>query len=459
MTRHVLEIPWIDPCEAFAAFAEQPYSLFLDSADQNHPDARYSFIAAYPTEMIEAKDGLITITNAQKQTRFKACPFETVKKRLAFWGMDSPPEAGLPPFQGGAAGIFSYDLARGIERLPATAAQNNDIPDMAIGIYDQVLAFDHQTHKAWIIGREAKMEFIRSVLMGGTSHATNAIQTPLWKSNFYESAYKKNVERVIDYIRAGDIFQANLSQRFEAALPKNFDSFAHYKTLRAVNPAPFAGYMNLGSIKISSASPERFLSVRDDRIETKPIKGTRPRLSDPAADQSQIEDLKNSDKDRTENIMIVDLLRNDLSKVCEPRSVAVEKLCEVESFASVHHLVSTITGTLSPNQTSLDALRACFPGGSITGAPKIRAMEIIEELEPQRRGAYCGAMGYIGFDGEMDMNIMIRTLTFEPGRVSFQAGGGITADSDPAQEYQETLDKAAAIFKSFEGEAQEQKSG
>lgn len=271
-----------------------------------------------------------------------------------------------------------------------------------------------------------------------------------WRSNFSKDKYEDRVSEVIDYIKAGDVFQVNLSQRFDAVLPPDFDAFAHYRHLRSMNPAPFAGFMNCGNIKISSASPERFLRTRGGRVETKPIKGTRPKDKNPLINHKNVIALKTSPKDRAENTMIVDLLRNDLSKVCLAHSIQVTELCAVESFASVHHLVSTVRGTLKKNKGPMDLLKACFPGGSITGAPKIRAMEIIDEMEPMRRGPYCGAMGYVGFDGSMDTNILIRTLVFKKGSVSLQAGGGIVVKSDPEKEYQETLDKAEAMFRSFD---------
>lgn len=463
MKLHVFELPPTDPCEAFAHVAHLPYSLFLDSADRTHQDARYSFIASHPIEMIEAKNGKVTVTNARQQTSFNADPFQIVKDRLAAWGFAEKKNEDLPPFQGGAAGLFGYDLARTIENLPSKAAANN-APDMAVGIYDRIIAFDHVQNKAWIIihaddetSAIRKHNFLRSIVMPVSSPFAAPEASPrsnedeiTWQANFTADAYKAQVQKVIDYIYAGDVFQANLSQMFDAALPEGFNSFKHYTTLREVNPAPFATYMNLGSLRISSASPERFLTVQDGVVQTKPIKGTRPRLMDVTEDENQKKYLQSSEKDRAENIMIVDLLRNDLSKVCAPESVHVEKLCGIETFARVHHLVSTITARLKDGISPIDLLRACFPGGSITGAPKIRAMEIIDELELTQRGPYCGSIGYIGFDGSMDMNILIRTLVCDSNTVSFQVGGGITADSNPDAEYLETLDKAAGIFASFE---------
>lgn len=448
------------PVDIFAGLHAMPYSLFFDSADRNHANARYSFIAFQPFETIEAKDGRVTVTNRDQQLSFHADPFGVVKERLAIWGADIAPRADLPPFQGGAAGFFGYDLAYGIEKLRPVVP--GGAPDMAIGLYDQVAAFDHQLNKAWLIIRadsagiaSAKhAHFLR--LTQKHELPESARPEPEWNLSFTKPAYEQAVSRVIEYIRAGDIFQANLSQRFSAQLPSGFDSFVHYLALRQVNAAPFAAYMNFGNLRLASASPERFLSVDDNgHVETKPIKGTRPRAASAREDEKLRRDLAASIKDRAENIMIVDLLRNDLSKVCQDFSVEVPALCALESFATVHHLVSTVTGSLRPGQTAVDLLRACFPGGSITGAPKVRAMGIIAELEGTARGPYCGVMGYIGFDGAMDTNIAIRTLVYEGDKVSFNVGGGITADSNPAEEYQETLDKAAAMFASFEDKQRE----
>ena len=253
------------------------------------------------------------------------------------------------------------------------------------------------------------------------------------------------------YILVVDIFQANLSQRFQADLPPGLDAWGLYRRLRARNPAPFAAYLDTGAVQIASASPERFLELRGRQVETRPIKGTRPRGATPAEDLALGQELLASAKDRAENVMIVDLLRNDLSRVCRDHTVLTPEICVLESFATVHHLVSTVTGELRPGLDAVDLLRATFPGGSITGAPKIRAMEIIAELEPTARGPYCGAIGWMGADGWMDTSITIRTFAIKDGRVAFQAGGGIVADSDPAAEYEETLAKARALLESLRG--------
>lgn len=447
---------------AFSALHNRPYSLWLDSADTLHPAGRYSYIAFSPVETIEAKDGRVTITNEWQKTTIKADPFKMAQERLAAWNADHGETIpGLPPFQGGIAGLFGYDLARGLETLPEKSLRNPMIPDMALGLYDRLIAFDHIKKKAWIVVQASDKEDAeqkRAEVFSELKPKPSASLPPpaksgekklTWKPLYKKDEYKADIQKIIDYIRAGDLFQANLSQRFEAVLPPGYNPFAHYLTLRTVNPAPFAAYMNIGGVIIASASPEQFLSVEDGIVTTRPIKGTIPRGQNKEDDAANRKKLESSFKDRAENIMIVDLLRNDLSKVCEPNSIELVDLCKTESFASVHHLVSTIRGKLK--KTPMELLRACFPGGSITGAPKIRAMEIIEELEPLRRGPYCGSIGWVGFDGTMDSNILIRTLVYQGNRVSLQTGGGITAQSNPEEEYEETLIKAARILKSFEG--------
>ncbi len=458
MTPFIRELEHKDPLKIFAALSHLPYSLLFDSADLGHPNARYSFVVSHPIETIESKDGQVTLTNWEEQKQVEGKAFDIVKQRLKHWIPEAETARGLPPFQGGVAGFFGYDMGRDLEDLPDDATHNPDMPDMAVGIYDQVMAFDHQKNQAWIIthadsyhNARKKQDYILG-LVGNPAPLPAFEGADLdWQSNFESDEYIDMVAKVVEYIKDGDIFQANLSQRFDAELPEGFEPFAHYLNMRVVNPAPFAAYMNCGNIKISSASPERFLTVKDGHVETRPIKGTRPKSGSASMDAKYREELQNSEKDRAENTMIVDLMRSDLSKVCLAKSITVTELCKLESFASVHHLVSTIKGTLKKNKTAIDLLESCFPGGSITGAPKIRAQEIIEELEPTRRGPYCGSMGFIGFDGNMDSSILIRTLVYEGQNVSFQVGGGIVADSDPDDEYQETFDKAEAIFRSFDG--------
>ncbi len=437
------DLQGFEAIELFASVAHLPYSIFLDSNRAGHPLSSHSYICWEPFETIESLDGRVTVTNKDNQFSYAADPFQVVRERLSLYAGDIKTRKDLPPFQGGAVGYFGYDLARGIENLP-TKAETTSQPDMCIGLYDKIIAFDHSENKVVLMVRaedETRALTIKNSLQK-KSIPDFYSEKLSWQTTKDDTAYKKDIARIVEYIYAGDIFQANLSRRFMAELPKHFDSFAHYAYLRTVNPAPYAAYMNFGGVKLASCSPERFLEVRGKTVETRPIKGT---LSS-SFPSSQ---LKESEKDVAENIMIVDLLRNDLSKVCDDHSIEVKKLCDVETFEGLHHLVSIVRGKLRGNQGPLEALKACFPGGSITGAPKIRAMQIIEDLEPQSRGAYCGAIGYIGFDGTMDTAITIRTLVYEGNSVHLQTGGGITAKSDPQKELDETLTKAEKIFESF----------
>lgn len=450
----VQELAWHTPHEAFRAFADEPFALFLDSATAAPGrDAalhgRWSFIAAEPTDSL-------TLRIADEPA-----PFAMLKARLAAWPpVTSRPD--LPPFIGGAAGFFGYGLGRTLERLPPEAApfatDDQNLPDMALGFYDAVLAFNMIERRAWLVSTGISEGATR---LRARYEATEPLphMPPLAPatitSNFTRAAYEHAVAQVIDYIHAGDIFQANLSQRFEARLAEGDTPYALYLRLRAASPAPFGAFFNFGEGTILSSSPERFLACRAGKVETQPIKGTRPRGISPDEDRRLAAELLASEKDRAENVMIVDLLRNDISRVCADSSVTVEKLCALESFANVHHLVSTVRGRLRADATPADLLAACFPGGSITGAPKLRAVEIIAELEPTTRGPYCGAIGYLGADGAMDTAIAIRTMVVNDRRVTFQAGGGIVADSDPATEYEETLAKARDMRRVLEGETGE----
>jgi para-aminobenzoate synthetase component 1 len=362
----------------------------------------------------------------------------------------------LPPFQGGAAGYIGYEYGGVLEDIPQPHA-DVDIPDVVIGIYDWTIAWDHVTNRCWVFADSPAMLDVLEKMIRGTppfhgNGSDNKISTQFstsFKSTFIRADYERAVEQVREYIRAGDIFQANLSQRFEELLETT--PFALYHALRAVNPAPFSCYFDAGDAVVISASPERFLRADETgHVETYPIKGTRPRSEDPARDAALRDELLASEKDAAEHVMIVDVLRNDLSRVCEYGSVQVPALMHLESYATVHHLVSKITGQLRESMTAIDLLQAAFPGGSITGAPKIRAMEIIAELEPVTRGVYCGAIGYVSVTGAMDTSIAIRTCVVRDKRVYFAAGGGIVADSDPAAEYEETLVKASALRSAVE---------
>jgi para-aminobenzoate synthetase component I len=458
----VSEIPYpADPAELFSHFAADKYSIFLDSALTDERLGRWSFVSADPKMIVRSKGPQITVLRNGEQEITAAGPFEFLKSLLAGSSIDGSPD--LPPFYGGAAGYFGYDLSHFVERLPYHAIDDLHVPDMFLGIYDWCIALDHQNRRAqliclpWRPGNDAsslglaedRRDWVTQKL-GGAVPAFEEFRaaSPL-QSNFTKESYLEMVERVRKYIAAGDIFQANVSQRFEASVEG--DAWDLYRRLRKVNPAPFAAYLNFDEVVVASASPERFLQLTNRQVETRPIKGTRPRGVTPAEDEALARELVDSSKDRAENVMIVDLLRNDIGRVCEIGTVRVPGLVELETYATVFHLVSTVAGTLKPDKDAVDLLRACWPGGSITGAPKVRAMEIIDELEPTARGVYCGSVGYIGFNGDMDTSIVIRTLVIKDGRACFQVGGGITTCSDPEEEYIETLDKGCALVRVLQG--------
>ncbi len=443
------ELPYRENSAAlFEAVADLPWAVLLDSGSHHLTQSRYDIIAAEPYTTLVTRGKLTEVRgNGSELTRDD--PLLLLRRQLAIHG---GAHCDLP-FSGGAIGYFSYDLARRFERLPASAEDTEKMPEMALGIYDWAVVVDHLERRCWLAGqgRDPETDWKWNALVARFSapaveraRAPFRITAPL-VSNLPRAAYAAAFRRVQAYIRAGDCYQINLAQRFAA--PAAGDPWLAYQALRIINPAPYSAFLNLPFGAVMSASPERFLKLDRGRVETKPIKGTRPRAGHQRLDAELAAALQASAKDRAENVMIVDLLRNDLSRNCELGSVTVPKLFDVESFPTVHHLVSTVTGRLREGRDAFDLLRGCFPGGSITGAPKLRAMQIIEELEPHRRGVYCGAIGYIGCDGNMDLNIAIRTLVFSGGAVRFSVGGGIVADSRLEDEYQETFDKAAAMLK------------
>ncbi|MBI3899341.1 MAG: aminodeoxychorismate synthase component I [Gammaproteobacteria bacterium] len=443
----IIELPYRpDSADSFEALADRPWSMFIDSGRPWSSQGRYDILVADPIETLVTRGVTTEIRSADTVVQSFDDPLTLLQQSLTRYGLITP-MASLP-FVGGAVGYFAYDLGRRFERLPAVATDVGQLPEMAVGIYDWAVVVDHVAQRSAFVavGTDAERYESLAALFHQSSlppqrtalRALAPLDTTLDRDG-YGAAFR----RVLGYIAAGDCYQVNLARRFSA--PVAGDPWAGYRALRSYNPAPYAAYLNTPNAQVLSASPERFLQVHDGVVETKPIKGTRPRHADPAVDKRIAAELLASAKDRAENVMIVDLLRNDLGKVCEYGSVHVDALCALESFATVHHLVSTVSGRLAPKVQAIDVLRACFPGGSITGAPKIRAMEIIEDLEHERRGVYCGAIGYIGFDGAMDTNIAIRTMVHQQGEMRFWAGGGLVADSVEDSEYQETIDKAAAL--------------
>ena len=451
------ELPyWPESSSLFASLAGRPWAVFLDSGRPQLEHGRWDILSADPFATLVARGATTEVRTKDGCRRLDTDPFQLLRELLGERGETIP---GLP-FCGGAMGWFSYDLARRIERLPSLAKDAEGTPDMALGLYDWALLVDHDERRSWLFGAgrdadtarrwpELTDRFSSPPPPSTTTADSREFRTsaPL-SSNMTFEQYADAFRRVQGYIREGDCYQINLAQRFVA--PVTGDSWHAYQSLRLLNPAPYAAYIRTPFADVLSSSPERFLALRGDRVETRPIKGTRPRGRNEDEDSRLRRALIASDKDRAENVMIVDLLRNDLGRVCRPGSIEVPSLFKSETYATVHHLVSTVRGRLAAGEDASSLLRACFPGGSITGAPKIRSMEIIEELEPHRRGIYCGAIGYLGFDGSMDTNIAIRTLVHSDATVRFWSGGGIVHDSELEQEYRETFDKAAALLQLLE---------
>jgi para-aminobenzoate synthetase component 1 len=434
------------PLETLAHFTDLPHVCLLHSAALDHPLSRYSFLAADPVTVItERAEGWPSARQRVRAT--------TRSGALSF--------PGLPPLQGGWIGWFSYELGTAFDRTVRHQYEPVTVPDVALGLYDWVIAWDHETAETWLVSsgvdssgirdrgrarRRADMALERWCAAPAGMRLSQACHPPAQlQSDFTADAYQRAIAAGIEHVLAGDIFQVNLAQRFSA--PFAASPVSLYRELCERTAAPMAAFIQHDGIHVLSASPERFLRFdpRTRHVETSPIKGTRPRHADAAEDTRLARELQASDKDRAENVMIVDLQRNDLARVCLPGSVRVPTLNALESHPTVHHLVSTVTGELGPDRDALDLLAATFPGGSITGAPKLRAMAVIGELEPVARGVYSGAIGWIGLDGAMDINIAIRTVTIADGMATFHAGGAITAQSDPADEYRESLDKARAL--------------
>ena len=452
--------------EVFGHFHHEPFAFFLDSGMDPAKLGRYSFIGFDPFLVLKSRGDDITLLSTGCQERRKGNPFRVLGELLDRHNLD--PGGAPTPLVGGAVGYLSYDLCHFIENVPSKAIDDLQLPECCLGFYDVVITFDRLQQKTYIAsggfpeqdeGRRLlrareRLEQVKARIADTRPRLPDQCAPPpgnpvgaMPQSNFTHREYLRAVETVREYIISGEIYQVNLSQRFEGRLTTH--PYDLYQRLRTINPAPFAAYLNLDDVTVISASPERFLKLDGRRVETRPMKGTRPRGRSVSEDAALAAELQDSIKDRAENVMIVDLERNDLGKVCHVGTVNVSELCTLEEYATVFQLTSCVQGRLASGRDRIDLLEACFPGGSITGAPKIRAMEIIDELEPTRRSIYTGSIGYLSFSGQMDLNIVIRTIVVKNERVYLQVGGGIVYDSEPEIEYQETLHKAKALFQAL----------
>lgn len=490
------EIAYCEPYMVFEALCRclrsSQNTILFESVKGPYRIARYSFIVYEPYLVFIVKNGELNIClpSGGKSSVSYRQPLDRLGELIKAYPQKSLPE--LPPFQGGAAGLLSYDFVRYIENIPYNAADDLGIPDAHFMMADRVISFDHMLKKAWLVispgARYTELGYrdisgidwsrayeiaveelrVKSYELGAiknpiaheTPNSKFQIQNSKTNSSLitrhsslnYEMSkeqYMDMVRRAKEYIAAGDIFQANLSQRISAHTGGR-DSWEIYKALRNINPSPFAAYADFGSYRIASSSPERLVMVRDNAIETRPIAGTRPRGTDFKEDELMRAELLLNEKERAEHIMLIDLERNDIGRVSEYGSVSVDELMITEDYSHVIHIVSNVRGLLKKDKTPVDVIKAVFPGGTITGVPKVRCMEIIDELEPVARGPYTGSLGYIGYSGSMDLNIIIRTFVIKDGYAYVQAGAGIVADSDPEKEYYETLKKAEALIRTLE---------
>ena len=460
----------VSPETLFTPWSHQPWAMWLDSGNSEHVDSRFDILVWQPIATLTTYADSTNICFPQINNQDKSSEINSFNstddpllllKELQAQLFKTPESThDLLPFLGGALGYFSYDLGRRFEQLPSIAKQDINLPDMAIGLYDQAVIFDKTSATFYLVCPDDKRSDIEKSLINSAivtnQVSNNSFQLKTsWQANMDKASYIEKFTTVQGYLLSGDCYQINLAQRFSAHYQG--DEFEAYLALKEANKAPFSAFIRLDNAAILSVSPERFLQVSQGKVQSKPIKGTMPRSNDKAQDAKNAEILRHSSKDNAENLMIVDLLRNDISRSCQPGTVKVPKLFDIESFPAVHHLVSTVEGTLAKNKHATDLLRGAFPGGSITGAPKIRAMEIIEELEPHRRSVYCGSIGYLSNCGTMDTSITIRTLICQPSEPSDTnftdtktihcwAGGGLVADSTVESEYQETFDKVNCIL-------------
>jgi para-aminobenzoate synthetase component 1 len=434
------------------------YPFFLDSGMDREKLGRYSFIGIDPFLMIKSQGNKIRLEEDGEIKIIDGNPLDILQGKLNLYKIEKE----KIPFVGGGVGYFSYELAHLIEDLPNTVKKDVEIPEMVMGFYDGIIIIDHKYNKKYIgaIGFKENIEEIINKIEDSIKRYKNKlkiketnkknkkiIKNKNISSNMTKQYYLSSIKKLKNYIYSGDIYQVNFTQRFECDFEG--DPIELYRNLKSINPAPFAAYLDFGEGKIISSSPERFIKLTDKIIETRPMKGTRPRGKSKEEDDKLKVELKNSEKDRAELLMIVDLMRNDISRVAKTGSVKVTELFHLEEYATVLQMVATIKGKLKDKLSAIDIIKATFPGGSITGAPKIRAMEIIDELETTTRNIYTGSIGYLGFDGNMDMNIAIRTIVLKDKKAYFQVGGGIVWDSDHHEEYEESLVKGRALVEAL----------
>lgn len=449
-----------NPFEIYKLFFKEKNSFFLDSGMDENRLGRYSFIGANPFLIIESKGTNIKIWENGKIEEKVGNPFHILKELMHKYKIQNNTKL---PFVGGAVGYMSYDLCRYIEKVSTKAVNDINLPEMVMGFYDGIIVIDNLEKRKYVVsaglpnlskGQAVKKvkdlkKFIEQGNIKDYSYLDKEFKDNKVEiqSNFTKDDYSAAISKVREYIRQGDIYQMNMTQRFCSRI--NRHPLNLYETLRTINPAPFASFLDFGYFQVVSSSPERFLQIRNGKVETRPMKGTMPRGRNSKEDQENEEHLKKSTKDMAENLMIVDLMRNDIGKVCKIGTVKVPELFCIEKYPTVFQMVSTVTGELKEGYGAVDCIKAAFPGGSITGAPKVRAMEIIDELEPTCRNLYTGSIGYIGFDGDMDINIVIRTILIKENMAYYQVGGGIVWDSDWENEYQEALDKGLALRKTL----------
>ncbi len=453
MSYFSIEVPTIHTGNFIEVIKNREFPFYLDSGGYFKRLGKYSFFGFNPLYTFNFKNGVVNINKNGKIEKLNIAPFDYLKNALEQFKVIK--ENKKFPFQGGFVGYLSYELGKYIEELPDSRSDDYNLPEIYFGVYDVIYVYDYLKNRLYIAGynfgenSEKKVELYKEALKNIKADDSNFKIGKHLESNFTKEKFKDTISQAKEYIFAGDIYQVNLSQRFHTDF--SGDAYEFYKNFRNISPAPFGAFLDYGSFQILSNSPERYLLISNDHIETRPIKGTRKRGKDSVEDEMLKQELINSDKDKAEHLMIVDLERNDLGRIAKFNSVKVSEFEIIETYANVHHMVSTVEAKIDKRFHIVDCIKNSYPGGSITGAPKIRAMEIIDELEPTYRSVYTGSIGYISFDDDLDLNIAIRTAIIKDNTIYFQVGGGIVADSDPEDEYIETIVKAESFTKTLKG--------